>query len=338
MRTGSTGDPLSNVTVSLVRRGFLGVPIFFAISAFIVGLPFARYWLEGAKRVKISQFYTRRLTRLEPPYFFNLFLLWGIGAVLGYWTLQEKIPSLLGSLTYQHNLWFGHFSTVNSVVWSLEIEFQFYFLAPLLTYVFAIRSPLWRRTTIAAVALAVVLLRDPQNRRVELSLLGQIEYFAVGFLLLDIYLARWKTAPPARRIWDWIGLVSWVGFFAFSRISEPQTRQSLLFALLLLAMVGSLGGVFLPRVLGNRWVCTFGGMCYSFYLCHQWLLVWMTPVLGTWSQSLGAFWKQFLAQTLIQLPVVTIITALLFVGVEKPFMRRDWPQRLVAWWRGLRSS
>jgi peptidoglycan/LPS O-acetylase OafA/YrhL len=338
MKAGDARDALSHGIQSLVHRGFLGVPIFFAISAFIVGLPFARHWMNGANRVDVGHFYLRRLTRLEPPYFFNLLLLWLLGAVLGEWALTQKLPSLLASLTYQHNLIYGYFSTVNSVTWSLEIEFQFYLLAPLLTSVFALKSPVARRLLITGVALAIAILRDPASRRVELSLPGQIEYFAVGFLLLDIYLTRWKGVLPSRWSWDVVAVLAWGGFFWFSRISNVDVRQTVLFALLLVAMVGSLGGRYLAGLFGNRWVCTFGGMCYSFYLYHQWLQIAVTPALKPLLAPAGPYWKQLLLQTLVQLPFITAITAVVFITIEKPFMRRDWPQRLAAWWRTRRGS
>ena len=40
-------------------------------------------------------------------------------------------PSLLASLAYSHGLVFGSHSLVNGVAWSLEVEWQFYLLAPL---------------------------------------------------------------------------------------------------------------------------------------------------------------------------------------------------------------
>src|SRR5437667_40038 len=48
--------------------GFRGVELFFVISGFILGLPFAAHHIAGAPRVSLSKYYLRRLTRLEPPY------------------------------------------------------------------------------------------------------------------------------------------------------------------------------------------------------------------------------------------------------------------------------
>jgi len=51
-----------------------GVELFFAISGFILGVPFASALLRNAPAVNLKQYLLRRLTRLEPPYFISLFV------------------------------------------------------------------------------------------------------------------------------------------------------------------------------------------------------------------------------------------------------------------------
>jgi peptidoglycan/LPS O-acetylase OafA/YrhL len=53
--------------------GFRGVELFFVISGFILGLPFAAHHIEGAPPVNLRKYYLRRLTRLEPPYIVTVF-------------------------------------------------------------------------------------------------------------------------------------------------------------------------------------------------------------------------------------------------------------------------
>ncbi len=68
------GDLVNDV----FSTGALGVQLFFAISGFILSLPFARCWLGGEKRVSLGGYYLRRVTRIEPPYVIHrafLFLL-----------------------------------------------------------------------------------------------------------------------------------------------------------------------------------------------------------------------------------------------------------------------
>jgi peptidoglycan/LPS O-acetylase OafA/YrhL len=49
-----------------------GVELFFAISGFILGVPFASRYLLQAPKVNLKSYFLRRLTRLEPPYFLAL--------------------------------------------------------------------------------------------------------------------------------------------------------------------------------------------------------------------------------------------------------------------------
>jgi peptidoglycan/LPS O-acetylase OafA/YrhL len=44
-----------------------GVYLFFAISGFILALPFAKHYLISEPKPKLKAYFLRRLTRLEPP-------------------------------------------------------------------------------------------------------------------------------------------------------------------------------------------------------------------------------------------------------------------------------
>jgi peptidoglycan/LPS O-acetylase OafA/YrhL len=120
--------------------GFRGVELFFVISGFILGLPFAAHHLNDAPPVNLRKYYLRHLTRLEPPYFVTVALLF----VLALWvqgkTAAALYPHLAASLFYLHNLIYGTPSPAIGVAWSLEIEVQFYVLVPLLTFLSVIRK------------------------------------------------------------------------------------------------------------------------------------------------------------------------------------------------------
>ncbi|MDR3506741.1 MAG: acyltransferase [Caulobacteraceae bacterium] len=108
-------------------HGHAGVGIFFFLSGFIIAYPF----LAG-RPPKISSFYLRRLTRLEPPYFICMIVYGAIlfashhpGASKG-----SLLNHLLASLTYTHGLIYLDSSSIYPPAWSLEIEIQFYLLSP----------------------------------------------------------------------------------------------------------------------------------------------------------------------------------------------------------------
>src|SRR2546423_1041850 len=59
----------------LTRHWYYAVHFFFAISGFVLGLPFAAHRFKGSRAVSLREYYLRRLTRIEPPYIVSLFLL-----------------------------------------------------------------------------------------------------------------------------------------------------------------------------------------------------------------------------------------------------------------------
>ena len=126
----------ANALDAFLKTGEYGVPLFFAISGFILGLPFASRYLVGGKPVNLGKYLWRRVTRLEPPYFFALGVLFAINVVenQGF----ENFPNLLASMFYVHNFAYGEPSAILVVAWSLEVEVQFYLCMPVLALLFAI--------------------------------------------------------------------------------------------------------------------------------------------------------------------------------------------------------
>ena len=57
---------------AMAQHGYRGVNLFYAISGFILGLPFAAHYLSGGPAIPLRPYFLRRLTRLEPPYIVNL--------------------------------------------------------------------------------------------------------------------------------------------------------------------------------------------------------------------------------------------------------------------------
>ena len=110
----------------LLAQGFFGVPLFFALSGYIISAPFL-----GPTPPRWRAYMLRRLTRLEPPYFINLLFVFALQIVVLGVAFDAQLPHLLASMVYLHNPIYGQMSAVNGVAWSLEVEWQFYLLAPL---------------------------------------------------------------------------------------------------------------------------------------------------------------------------------------------------------------
>ena len=130
-------------------RGTMGVYLFFVISGFILCLPFAKSYLNKTKAIPFKTYFFKRISRLEPPYIFWMIFFFVVLVITSDGGFMELLPSLLASLFYVHNFAFGEYSIINPVAWSLEIELQFYVLAPFLAFIyFSVSKALLRRIII----------------------------------------------------------------------------------------------------------------------------------------------------------------------------------------------
>jgi peptidoglycan/LPS O-acetylase OafA/YrhL len=338
--------PGANPLMQVVQHGGYGVELFFVISGFILALPFAEHFLWGRPPVPLGKYFLRRLTRLEPPYLASLathFVLTAASRAGSQWTLSQLLVSLAVSCVYVHGLVFGEPSLVHFVAWSLEVEVQFYLLIPLLylvvplvAEVLALRKRWARRVVLAAGAFGLVAFCQAigvdDYPRLRLSILNYGQYLIAGFLLADMYVADWSKQPGRHRAWDLVSLAGWVAVFVL--LDLGVWRAYLLPPLILLLCVAMLRGVWFRVALTNRWVVVTGGMCYSLYLVHGVFIV----VVGRWTTRLpgpASYEAYFLMQVALLAPIIMAGSAVFFVLIEKPCMRRDWPQTLYRWAKGF---
>jgi len=317
----------------IAATGHYGVHLFFIISGFVLALPFAAHQLSDRPAVKLRAYFLRRLTRLEPPYILAMI---GIAAAIALTRAPHPpiAPHLLASLAYVHNIVYGVPSTINVVAWSLEIEVQFYILAPALAVVFTIRNRAIRRAVIVAAAATILAVQAwlAPAPWVPLSVVGFLQFFLCGFLLADLYVADWKGKPSRTLAWDAASLVGWPLLIALWLQKSPSPAIFIVLAFLLFC--AGFRGRITSRALGTPAIATIGGMCYTIYLLHFPLI----SMIGRHTLSVGATlrpWMHLLIQTAILAPPVLLISVVYFALIERPCMERDWPQKLTARLRGL---
>ncbi len=320
--------PPSDWLAQAALVGFRGVELFFVISGFILGLPFAAHYLKGSAAVNLRKYYLRRLTRLEPPYIVALLVLFILAVSIHGRPAASFYPHLAASLFYLHSLLYGTFSPAMGVAWSLEIEVQFYLLVPLLTLLFAIKSRALRRASLSiiiVVTLTAQALFLHHSPRASLSILAYVQFFLVGFLLADIYLASWGEAPRRNLGWDLVAMAGWPLLFVI-------LRSHILTHWLFPAWVGLLycaafrGRVF-NHFFSDRWITAIGGMCYSIYLLHYEVISAVGRLTGRLGET-APYWIYLSVQLLLIGAGIVAICGAYFVAIEKPCMRRDWPRKL----------
>ena len=326
---GASVQPAESLLTKLFGLGHYGVQLFFVLSGFLLAMPFAKWRLGLGEKPSLRAYYLRRLTRLEPPYIVAMLLLFAVPPLVASWMTNggwSLWPNLLASLVYQHNLIFGAMSPINPVTWSLEIEVQFYMLAPALAVVFSIGNALVRRAGLFAFMLAVPLVRSffpPEMEASYNSLLWHMEYFAAGFLLADLYLVDWRESPRRTLWWDLASLLGWPVLLA----AMLGQRVPYAFApLMLLVCAGAFRGTVSSWLFSRPLLTVTGGMCYSIYLIH-FRLLWATGRFATrflWGSS---FLARFAIEALITIPVLLVVSLIFFVLLERPCMNPAWPSR-----------
>jgi len=284
-----------------------GVGLFFVLSAFLLGLSYARAALAGAQPVSARAFLYRRAVRIVPLY---------LVAVLVVWSARNRsFPGdwrdLLEHLTFTQVFDDKRIFYTIGPAWSLAVEVQFYLLLALLGPVACARcsriaDPRRRLAVLLAGVAAVavgslvwkavawyVLGVGEEKWSVWFSLPAKLDIFAVGLLLAVVVAARAQPASISRRYRLVLGgagvLVLGAAVAAngmdrlpdFAFHSLTAVGFGLLLAVSVLAPPGASG-----RILASRVPALLGMISYSLYLWHEPVMLFLAdrglfPVPGT---------------------------------------------------------
>jgi peptidoglycan/LPS O-acetylase OafA/YrhL len=323
---------------SLIANGDRGVRLFFVISGLILALPFARYALGQGERVSLRKYYMRRVTRLEPPYIVSVILFTAMIAVYSHGHLAPGYRwHALTSLFYLHNVTYGEQSIVNPVTWSLEVEIQFYLLAPLVMQMFRIHRRTLRRVMLSVAILGLGLMQAPwrDNPRFFLSILFYLQYFLAGLFLADVFVL---DLAEMRFTWLW-DVVAFAGLaFMYGVGHDRYSAHVLLPFVLAMVCMGAMRSLLLRRFVANSWIAVIGGACYSIYLLHFALMAAIFKVTRKLIVTRFDFLENFLIQCVVTGIPILLLSLLFYRYVERPCMAPDWPSKLWHWVTGRRGE
>jgi len=311
--------------VHLISHGNYGVQVFFVISGFILALPFARKHFGISSGPSMNSYFLRRVSRLEPTYIINLSVIlvvfvygWGVSAV-------TILPNFFASLFYMHNQIFAEVSKISDVTWSLEVEIQFYILAPLLSLIFKVPGNRLRRSILIAFIVIGASLPPYSTPRLSLSLINSIQYFLCGFLLADLFILDWRERPEKNMLGDCIAFagLSLIGCFLFEIINF----KSMLPISILIFFIGVFKGTVSNYIFTRRGFVVIGGMCYTIYLYHN-IIISLTlpkfiqafPEISSGKELLSGF----PVILMLLLPFILLVCSVLFALFERPFMKKEW--------------
>ncbi|MGN6332248.1 MAG: acyltransferase family protein [Motilibacteraceae bacterium] len=272
------------------------VGLFFVLSAFLLGLPFARRALEGGRAGSGREFLRRRAVRIVPLYYVAVLVVWASrnGSFPGDWR------DLLEHLTFTQVFDQQRIFYTIGPAWSLAVEVQFYLLLALLGWAAcALCARLPTRAARTAVLLSGVavlfagsiVFRFVAERSwhepvtawpVWFSLPARLDEFALG-LALSVVVALRGNEPVNRPLLA-VLLLAGAAFLAVAvRAGAVDANPYLMrptwaaigFSLLLMATALSGSRSAANRLLDTRPLAFLGLISYSLYLWHEPVLLWL---------------------------------------------------------------
>jgi peptidoglycan/LPS O-acetylase OafA/YrhL len=315
--------------------GWLGVDLFFVLSGFLltrqawgkVARGNASGWFSSQFGETYLSFLRRRVLRVYPAYYAVISVLLVLAALHIYRTPPEKADLLL-HLVMLHNLVAPYLETINDVFWTMPFEWQFYLVFPLLFIAL-------RRTNLLAIYVVFALLAlgikewvvTYDEGYLQLQLPIRLDAFVAG-MCAATFAEQQRLQRGAALIAFTLGLAGLLGtpwvyaaypfgghYFDAIGLTRPLWVQASICAFLLGLSGEPHAGV---RLFSNRPVVWLGLISYSIYLVH-------VPVLDLLSLS-GAYPRHgspvpgSLARvTLVALPAVIAVSALLYYLIERPF-------------------
>jgi len=317
------------------KRLDLGVKVFFAISGFILSLPFLKHYLLGFRRVDVGDYFLRRLKRLEPPFLISLFVLYLFRSLSSLPGLDHPWLSLVASVFYSHIFVFGSPNPINPVTWSLETEAQFYLIVPLLFWIlFKRKSRFFSLFLILLLIIGSIYSRlyihFSQLNHIKHSIPVYLSNFLMGTVIAWMYLSYPKFFSRRHLAFDLLGLFSWwLMFVSYKPQYYPEYNACFNFSILLFFIAVFKGRMFNAFFTWQP-VYTIGGMCYSIYLLHYAFFYAVVPITSKWTKALP-YQEGLWLQALILVPVLLVFTSVFYLLVEKPCMDKHWPTKALTW-------
>jgi peptidoglycan/LPS O-acetylase OafA/YrhL len=327
----------------------LGVNLFFAISGFILANQAIKADKNPLGGAFLKAYFGRRVMRIEPPYILLLIATWAVVSLTGY--VPDGVHrfdvapaslnlSLLGSVFYLHDLIWGTFPRLFPPGWSLEVEVQFYLLAPLLFWLWTRLTAARARAAMAAaffcggVALSILDPKMIGPLHVEFSLLHSFNFFWLGIVLAygRAPLSAWIAARPA----GFATALGWLGLALCVALPAPPEAEGVGEALRLtgvyLGLAAAFVSTFAPRsgfraFCARPWISLIGGACYSIYLVH----LQVTQVVASLAAKAAPNAPLVVVAAIFAVSALAVLVVGLtyYVAIERRFMVRDW--HLLAW-------
>ena len=335
------GVILYHLLPTQMRGGYLGVPVFFVVSGYLITDLLRQEWDQNG-RIAVKDFYVRRMKRLYPGMVVMLLLSAAYITLFQRNLLNNLRGVVLSSLLYVNNWWqinhglsyfdrFGNESPFTHL-WSLAVEGQNYLIWPLL-FILLMKLVKNRGTIfkivigcslLSALLLAIWYSPGADPTRVyygtDTRLFSIWMGSALAFIWPSTHLKK-EIPKKAKRVLNLAGGLSFIGlvitFFVLDdHLSFVYYGGMLLVSLLctILVAVTAHPGASLNRWLTNPLFSYIGKRSYGIYL-------YQFPVMIFYEAKIGNVGENVLLHTLIEIVLILLISELSYRFIENPLRK-----------------
>lgn len=327
--------------------GYLGVPIFFVLSGYLVTDHMLKSYKEKG-RYDNKHFYLARLKKLYPQMIALLWLCSGYILLFQRNLLAKLNQIVAANLLNVYNFWqilngqsyFERFAANESPfthLWTMSIEGQFYILWPLVMFLlvkFVKRRKrvfwlLFALSLASAIEMAVLYLNGADINRIYYG--TDTRFFALGLgaslaVIWPIEKLRADIDDVDIRMLDMVGLTSFTVMLAmfFSNQVNPQNAFTycggmFLFTFFTTVMVAVIAH---PASHWNKWLTNpvfnwIGSRSYGIYL-------YQFPVMIFFEDKVSDLADHVLLYHIIEIILILVLSEVTYRLIEKPFGKITW--------------
>ncbi|MBC9703880.1 MULTISPECIES: acyltransferase family protein [Enterococcus] len=342
------GVILYHLLPTSMKGGYLGVPIFFVVSGYLITDLLRQEWEQNGK-INIWQFYVRRMKRLYPGLAFLLITASAYITLFQRGLLNNLRGVVVSSLLYVNNWWqinnglsyFDRFANESPFthIWSLAVEAQNYLIWPVIFVLLMVfvRKRKWIFYTVLGTsvlsAILMMILYTPGGDPTRVYYGTDTRLFSIwmGSALAFVWPStRLKKNIPkqAKRILNLAGLISLLAlilFFFFlddhySFVYYGGMFLVSIFCVILVAVTAH-PGASLDRWLTNPVFTWIGKRSYGIYL-------YQFPVMIFYEAKVSDIADHVLIHTVIEISLILIISELSYRYIERPLARFDYSRTL----------
>lgn len=322
-------------------NGNSGVALFFALSGFVLSLPFWQATAPGASPVSLRSYFARRAARILPAY---LACLIGLVVIRSLWRSADDRQEVLLHLLLVFNFHGPSVFSINPPFWTLAVEAQFYLLLPVLMAILPRHSPVLSCMALVALsaaayaahfminaaAVASAVEGQAPSPALTYSLLAHLPHFLLGMATSRLFVARSRSSVPGTAPKPWLSEALLAASLAAilvilstpidALLQIPFGRYNLPYLpLLLCAVIALTPGTALGRqLLGSAPLRGLGLISYGVYIYHLPIQNFLARQMPRISLNPVDHWAVFGAVSL----ALTLAVALLsYQWLERPIVR-----------------